>query len=95
MYDYGIPNCVPEYFREKFEKEEHEAELQWNRLEHYNANKQKMEKACKAELPILPYGGYDECQSCKDADHDTQSSEDDDFSYVICHNSGCEKHNSE
>ena len=19
MYDYGIPNCVPEYFREKFE----------------------------------------------------------------------------
>ena len=94
MYDYGIPNCVPEYFREKFEREEHEAELQWKRAEHYNANKEKMKKAYEDELPVLPYGGYDACQSCKDADHDTQTNDDDDFGNVICHNPNCGRHGS-
>ena len=94
MYDYGIPNCVPEYFREKFEREAHEAELRWQRAEHYNANKEKLKKAYEAGLPVLSYGGYDECQSCKDADYDTQANDDDDFCNVICQNPDCEKHGS-
>ena len=92
MYDYGIPNCVPEYFREQFEREEHEAELRWQRQEHYNANKEKMKKAYETGLPVLPYCGYDACQNCRDADHDTQTDDDDDFSNVICHNPDCERH---
>ena len=92
MYDYGIPNCVSEYFREKLEREEHEAELHEKRKEYYNANKEKMKKAYEAGFSVLPYGGYDECQSCKDADHDTQTNDDDDFGNVICHNPNCERH---
>ena len=87
-----IPNCVPEYFREQFEREEHEAELLLERQNHYNANQQKMHEAYKAELPILYYGGYDTCQRCKDADYNTQTSEDDDIGCVICHNPHCPEH---
>ena len=54
MYDYGIPNCVPEYFREKFEREEHEAELHEKRKEHYNANKEKLKKHMKLNFPFYP-----------------------------------------
>jgi len=71
MYNDFIPNCVPEYFREKFEREEHEAELRWERQEHYNANQKKVHEAYEAGLPVLDYGGYDTCIDCKDADHDT------------------------
>ena len=94
MYDYDIPNCVPEYFREKFEREAHEAELHEKLKEHYIANKGKMKKAYEAGLPVLPYGGYDECRSCKDADYDTQTDDDDDFANIICHNPNCERHGS-
>lgn len=89
----GIPNCVPEYFREQFEREKHEAELRWEQQKHYNANKKKMDKANEAGLPVLYYGGYDSCQHCEDADHDTQTSEVDDIGYIICHNPDCPEHN--
>ena len=46
--DVGIPNCVPEYFREQFEKEEHEAQLRWERMEHYKANQKKRKEAYEA-----------------------------------------------
>lgn len=52
LSDVGLPNCVPEYFREQFEREEHEAQLYWERMEHYNTNKRKMEKAYEAGLPV-------------------------------------------
>ncbi len=89
MYDNFIPNCVPEYFREKIEREEHEAMLFWERQKHYNANQKKMNEAYDAGLPVLRYGGYDACISCKDADFDTQTAEYDDIGYVICHNPNC------
>lgn len=92
MYNDFIPNCVPEYFREKFEREEQEAALCWERQEHYRENRQKMNKAYEAGLPVLDYGGYDACICCKDADHDTQTSEDDDIGCIICHNPNCPEH---
>lgn len=92
LSDVGLPNCVPEYFREQFEREEHETQLYWERMEHYNTNKRKMEKAYQSGLPVLLYGGYDDCQSCKDADHDTQTCDDDDICSVICHNPDCLEH---
>ena len=87
-----IPNCVPEYFREQFEKEEREAQLESEREEHYEANRKKREEAYKAGCPILDYGGYDACLHCEHADHDTQTSFEDDFDSVICHNPDCPEH---
>ena len=92
LSDVGLPNCVPEYFREQFEREEHEAELRWERTEHYNTNRQKIKNASEAGLPVLLYGGYNGCQCCRDADHDTQTSDDDDICCVICHNPDCPEH---
>ncbi len=92
LSDNRIPNCVPEYFREQFEKEEHEAQLYWERMEHYKANQKKRKEAYEAGFPVLNFGGYDACLHCKDADHDTQTSFDDDFDSVICHNPDCPEH---
>lgn len=92
MYDDFIPDCVPEYFREKIEKEQHEAELYWERQEYYDENKKNMEEAYEAGLPVLPYCGYDACITCNDADHDTQTYMEDDICYVICHNPDCPEH---
>ena len=36
--DTSIPDCVPEWFREQFERDEREAELEWERREHYKEN---------------------------------------------------------
>lgn len=87
-----IPNCVPEYFREQQEKYERECELYWQKQEHYTANREKMEMAFAAGLPIIPYDGYEACQNCKDADFDTMTCEDDDMGNVICHYPECPEH---
>lgn len=93
FYDYdNIPNCVPEMFREQFEREAREAELRWERAEHYNANQKKLAKANADGYPVLDYGGYDACWECKDADHDTQTADGDDFCRVICKNPSCPEH---
>lgn len=92
LSDNCIPNCVPDYFREQFEKEEHEAQLRWERMEHYKANQKKLKEACEAGYPVLDFGGYDACLHCKDADHDTQISFEDDFDTVICRNPDCPEH---
>lgn len=88
----SLPNCVPEYFREQEEKYERECELHLQRLEHYKANKKKIEFAFATGLPILQYDGYEACQNCKDADFDTQTIENDDMGEVICHNPNCHEH---
>ena len=43
-------------------------------------------------LPVLPFGGYDACHKCVDADYDTQRGEDDDFCCMICHNPNYPEH---
>lgn len=92
MYGDSIPNCVPEYFREMIERQQHEEELHWERFDHYQANQKKMHEAYEAGLPVLPFGGYEACYKCEDADYDTQRGEDDDFCCVICHNPNCPEH---
>ena len=92
MYGDSIPNCVPEYFREIIERQQHEEELRWERFDHYQANQKKLDEADKAGLPVLFHGGYDACWKCNAADYDTQRGEDDDFCCVICHNPNCPEH---
>ena len=88
----SIPNCVPEWFREQFERDEREAELEHVREMGYEANRKKLKEAREAGCPILDFGGYEACLHCKDADHDTQTSFEDDFDSVICRNPDCPEH---
>lgn len=88
----SIPNCVPEYYRSREEAADRRYELQEQQREHYKANQDKIEAAREAGLPLLDFGGYEACWSCKTADHDTQTGEDDDVCCVICHNPSCPQH---
>ena len=88
----SIPNCVPEWFREQFEKSEREAELEYERQEYYKKNQKKIKEAQEKGYPILDFGGYEACLHCEYADHDTQAGKDDDFDSVICHNPDCPEH---
>ena len=90
--DTSIPDCVPEWFREQFERDEREAELEWERREHYKENQEKLKEARKQGYPILDFGGHDACLHCRFSDHDTQTGLEDDFGSVICHNPGCPEH---
>ncbi len=90
--DTGIPDCVPEMFREQFERDAREAELEHNRNEHYKANRKKREEAREQGYPILDFGGYDACRHCSYADYDTQISFDDDFDSLICLDPDCSEH---
>ena len=92
MFEYELNNCVPEYFRSKFEQYEHECELAHARQEHYDANIKKIEDAEKAGYLVLEYDGYDVCQECTNADFDTCRYEYDDIGLVICKNPNCPEH---
>lgn len=91
MFEYEMNNCVPEYFRLQREQYEHECELEYERHKHYKENIKKLEDAEKAGYPVLNYGGYDACYSCKYADYDTERDEDD-IGLVICKNPDCPEH---
>lgn len=84
-----MPDCVPEYYRSKQEDADHEREVSFQARECFRANREKLEAARAAGLPVLPFGGYDACQSCPNADHDTMTSEDDDTDCVLCKNPAC------
>ncbi len=81
----GIPNCVPEYYREQREREEHEWELEQERLSWYRKNKeyrlQKRKEGC-AEIDCYP----DECNGCKHGEEANPYSEYDDMPTMICSN---------
>ena len=91
MFEYELNNCVPEYFRLEREQYEHKCELEYERHKHYEANRKKVEDAEAAGYSLLFYGGYDACQECKNADHDTNRGEDD-IGIVICMNPNCPEH---
>ena len=82
---YGIPNCVPEYYRSKWEDEAHEAELEMERQSWYEKNKayrlQKRKDGC-AEIDCYP----DECHGCKHGEEANPYSEYDDMPTMICSN---------
>lgn len=88
----GLPNCVPEYFREQEEAYERECELAEKRNSHYLKNREKLRKAQEDGFPILNYEGYPECHNCSNKDSDTQVSEMDDFATIICLNKDCPCH---
>lgn len=87
----SIPNCVPEYYREQEEKEQHEYEKMCARDEYYKESKRRFKEAKEKQLPILSFGGYGECWNCKKK-FDVQFDEEDDFCTIICYDKGCECH---
>lgn len=87
-----IPDCVPEYYRSMWEEDAHQYELRAQREEGYAANREKIREAIAAGLPVLDFGGYEACQGCSYADHDTMRDDEDDFGCVICHDPACPLH---
>lgn len=90
FYD-GIPNCVPEYFREEQERQEREYELREKQMERYEKNKEKLEKAIQDGYSVLNYEGYPECCFCTQKESIVVS-ECDDMGTIICRNKNCECH---
>lgn len=86
-----IPNCVPEYYRELQEREEHEYELRQKRYAHYEESKRRLKEAKKKRYPILTFGGYAECFDCKKK-FDVQVCAEDDFCNLICYDKSCVCH---
>lgn len=90
FYD-GIPNCVPEYFREEQERQEREYELMEARREGYKRDTEKLEKAIQDGYPVLDYDGYPECCFCTQKES-VIVNEYDDMGTIICRNKSCECH---
>ena len=57
MFEEAIPDCVPEFYRSRQEDAEHKYELLTCCQERCRANRQKLDEAAAAGLPILSYGG--------------------------------------
>ena len=87
-----LPDCVPEFFRSRQEEQESREDQLMRDRERYLANREKLQAAIVSGLPVLDYGGYDQCSDCPHADHDTQTDAEDDFDTVICHNPACRCH---
>ena len=87
-----MPNCVPEDFRARQEEQDRQYDLAMQRRDCYLENRRKLDSAAGAGLPILNFGGYGSCWECPDADHDTATSDEDDFCCVICRNPACPEH---
>lgn len=79
----NIPNCVPEYYRSKFEDEAHEAELEMQRLDWYEQNKayraKRENEGCR-EIAFYP----DECEHCALGEVAMPTWEGDDWPVKIC-----------
>ena len=86
-----IPNCVPEYYRELEEKEEHEYEKAHKRYTYYEESKQMLEWAKQMGWPILLFGGYSKCHQCQ-YKFDVQTDAEDDTDTLICLDRGCVCH---
>ena len=92
MFDEFMPDCVPELYRSRQEDADRRYDLWARRQAQYQTNRQKLAEAIASDLPILSFGGYDSCQDCPDADHDTMTADDDDICRVICRDPACLRH---
>lgn len=90
-----MPDCVPEYYRSRQDGADHRDELQMRRQTHYLANRQKLDAAVAAGLPVLTLTDYCQCWDCRTAGHDTMTGDDDDFDRVICRDPACPHHRKE
>jgi hypothetical protein len=88
---FGIPNCVPEFYREQEEREQHEYEKKLKWQEHYEESKRRLDEAHRLGYPVLLFGGYDECWNCKKK-CDIQTSYDDDMGALVCYDKKCKCH---
>ena len=86
-----IPNCVPEYYRQQEEREEHEYEQLLKRNAYYEESKSRLERAKRCGQPILNFGGYNACYNCKKK-FDVQIDAEDDFCTIICYDKNCVCH---
>ena len=87
-YNDHIPNCVPEYYRELQEREEHEYEILHSRYAYYEESSQKLCEAYDKKYPVLSFGGFVECRKCKNK-FDAMRDAEDDFDLVICYGEEC------
>ena len=86
-----MPNCVPEYYRELEEREEREYEKAHRLDAYYEESKVKLDWAKRCGWPILHFGGYDKCATCK-YKFDVQIDAEDDMCTLICLDRGCVCH---
>ena len=81
----GIPNCVPEYYRSLQDDYDHECEMEMERQNWYEKNKeyrrQKYIDGCN-EISFYPC----ECEKCQYGEHALPDSEYDDVPTMICNN---------
>lgn len=87
----NIPNCVPEYYREIQEREEHEYEQACKRAEYYEESRRRLKWAKRLGYPVLFYCGHDECHNCKKK-FDLQLDEEDDMCALVCYDKNCGCH---
>ena len=87
----NIPNCVPEYYRQQEEREEHEYEQMLKRNAYYEESKFRLKWAKRRGQPILDFGGYDECYKCKKK-FNVQIDAENDFCTIICYDKNCVCH---
>ena len=59
-----LPDCVPEFFRSRQEEQESREDQLMRDRERYLANREKLQAAIVSGLPVLDYGGYDQCSDC-------------------------------
>ena len=88
----SMPDCVPELYRLQEEEQDNQYEMKLPRRAAHLANRKKLDAAADVGLPILYYGGYYACGKCPQADHDTQTDDEDDLGCVICGNPACPEH---
>ena len=88
----GIPNCVPELYREQEEERDRRYDMAARHRARYRANRRKLDEAVRAGLPVLTFGGHGPCWECQSADHDTMTGDEDDICRVICRDPSCRCH---
>ena len=82
---YGIPNCVPEYYRSKWEDECHEAEKELERQTWYEKNKEYQDKRYREGCWLISFYP-DECEKCEHGEEGMPTAEWDDIPTKICSN---------
>ena len=89
-----IPNCVPEYYRELQEREEHEYEKACKQYEYYVESKRRLDEAHRLGHKVMLYGGFYKCHKCEKK-FDLQLDAEDDFCALVCYDKNCECHKRE
>lgn len=82
---YGIPNCVPEFYRSMWEDEAHEAEKELERQNWYEKNKAYQDKRYHEGCWLVSFYP-DECENCEHGEEGMPTAEWDDVPTKICDN---------